>query len=90
MPDGDAYSLLWRLRTTPATANIPILVMSGQRIDEVTERNLKRDMGGRQGTTGLFRKSSDNHELFEALQKFCFFEKTHGDGFRTSDADQRP
>jgi CheY-like chemotaxis protein len=90
MPDGDAYSLLWRLRTTPVSANIPVLVISGQRLDEVTERNLRRDMGGRPGTIGLFRKSSDNHDLFEALQKYCCFEKTRVDEVKTADADRRP
>jgi CheY-like chemotaxis protein len=76
MPDGDATYLLWRLRSTPATENIPVLVMSGRQLDESTEQLLKREICGRPGAARVFRKSFDTDELFGALQKFCAFEKT--------------
>jgi CheY-like chemotaxis protein len=37
MPDGDAQYLLHRLRGTPSTAKIPVFVISGQEIDEITQ-----------------------------------------------------
>jgi CheY-like chemotaxis protein len=75
MPDGDALYLLWRLRTTPATQNIPVLVLSGRSLDEPTRQNLMREICGHAGAARVFRKSFDTHELFGALQLFCGFEK---------------
>jgi CheY-like chemotaxis protein len=75
MPDGDALYLLCRLRSTPATENIPVFVMSGRPLGEMTEQILKRDISGRPGATQIFKKSFDTDELFGALQKFCSFEK---------------
>ncbi len=75
MPNGDAPYLLWRLRSTPATETIPVIVLSGRRLNEATEHNLTREIGGRPGAARIFRKSLDTRELFAALQKFCGFEK---------------
>jgi CheY-like chemotaxis protein len=75
MPDGDARYFLSRLRSTPATANIPFIVLSGGRFDELTERSLTQEISGHPGAAHVFRKSFDTSELFEALQKFCGFEK---------------
>jgi CheY-like chemotaxis protein len=75
MPDGDARYFLSRLRSTPATANIPFIVLSGGNFDELTEQGLMQEISGRPGAAHVFRKSFDTSELFEALQKFCGFEK---------------
>lgn len=75
MPKGDVFYLLGRLRTTPVTEHIPVFVLSGRRLDEVTEQNLKREICGRPGAMQVFKKSFDTQELFGALQKFCSFEK---------------
>ena len=75
MPNGDAQYLLYRLRSTPATENIPVFVMSGRPLDEMTVQILKRDICGRPGAAQIFKKSFDTDELFGALQKFCSFEK---------------
>ena len=75
MPDGDALYMLWRLRTTAATQNIPLFVLSGRQIDEPTRQNLMREICGHAGAARVFRKSFDTHELFGALQLFCGFEK---------------
>ena len=74
MPDGDAQYLLTRLRTTAATAHIPVIVLSGRKLNEVTEQSLRREICGHPGATQILRKSLDPHALFEALKKFCGFE----------------
>jgi DNA-binding response OmpR family regulator len=75
MPNGDAQYLLTRLRTTAATENIPVIVLSGRQLNEVTIQSLKRDIRGRPGATQILKKSQDTHVLFETLRKFCGFEK---------------
>jgi CheY-like chemotaxis protein len=74
MPNGDAFYLLWRLRTTPATQNIPVFVISARKIDEVSTLNLRREICGHPGATDIFRKSFETEELFKALQQYCGFE----------------
>jgi CheY-like chemotaxis protein len=73
MPNGDARYLLSKLRGTPATANIPFIVLSGGHYDKLTEQNLMQEILGHPGAAYVFRKSFDTSELFEALQKFCGF-----------------
>jgi CheY-like chemotaxis protein len=75
MPDGDAQYLLYRLRATPATENIPVIVLSGRQLSELTAQTLKREINGKPGAVRIFRKSFDIQELFQALQKFCSFER---------------
>jgi CheY-like chemotaxis protein len=75
MPDGDAQYLLYRLRGTLATENIPVIVISGKPLDDLTAQSLRREIGGRPGAAHIFRKSFDTGELFGALQKFCSFDK---------------
>jgi CheY-like chemotaxis protein len=77
MPDGDAQHLLYRLRTNPATENILVFVISGKPISELTDQTLRRDISGHPGALRVFTKSFDTQELFDALQKFCGFQKHH-------------
>jgi CheY-like chemotaxis protein len=77
MPDGDAQYLLHRLRSTTTTATIPVFVISGKPIDEVTGQGLRREIGGHPGAAQIFQKSFDTDELFTALKKFCAFETHH-------------
>jgi DNA-binding response OmpR family regulator len=74
MPNGDAQYLLTRLRTTATTANIPVIVLSGRQLSEVTVQGLRREICGHPGATQILRKSDDTYALFEALRKFCGFE----------------
>lgn len=76
MPDGDARYLLAKLRSSPSTDSIPVIVLSGHDIDERTEQLLRREILGKPGVVGVFKKSFDVHELFTALEQFCAFEKT--------------
>jgi CheY-like chemotaxis protein len=74
MPNGDAQYLLTRLRTTAATARIPVIVLSGRQLGELTVQSLTREICGHPGASEILRKSQDTHTLFEALKKFCGFE----------------
>jgi CheY-like chemotaxis protein len=75
MPNGDAQYLLTRLRTTAATKNIPVIVLSGRQLNEVTLRGLRREICGRPGATKILTKSQDTRALFETLNRFCGFER---------------
>jgi CheY-like chemotaxis protein len=79
LPNGGIPYLLSRLRTTPATANIPVLVLTGRDLDEVTRRNLMLEVCGKPGVARIFKKSFDTEELFGALQKLCGFEHNRVD-----------
>jgi CheY-like chemotaxis protein len=76
MPNGDALYLLHRLRSNSDTENIPVFVISGKPLGEVTEQILRREIVGRPGAAQIFKKSFDTEALFGALKKFCAFE-TH-------------
>ncbi|HXL28963.1 MAG TPA: hypothetical protein VN968_06710 [Bradyrhizobium sp.] len=75
MPNGNAQYLLTRLRTTAATANIPVIVLSGQQLNDMTVQSLGREICGHPGATQILRKSQDTYALFETLKKFCGFER---------------
>jgi CheY-like chemotaxis protein len=75
MPNGDAEYLMTRLRTTPATENIPVIVLSGRKLNESTLKNLRREIGGHPGAAQILIKSQDTYALFETLKKFCGFER---------------
>lgn len=77
MPNGDAQYLLTRLRTTPATENVPVVVLSGRQLNEVTVQGLQREICGHQGAAEILRKSQDTDALFEALKRFCGFDRDH-------------
>jgi CheY-like chemotaxis protein len=77
MANGDADYLLTRLRSTAATENVPVFVMSEGRLDDATESSLKREVCGRPVATRLLRKPLDVEVLFPALEKFCGFVDHH-------------
>jgi CheY-like chemotaxis protein len=74
MPNGDAQYLLTKLRTTAATANIPVIVLSGRQLNEAALQALRREICGHPGAAQILRKSQDTYALFETLKKFCGFE----------------
>jgi CheY-like chemotaxis protein len=75
MPNGDARHLLFRLRSNPATESIPVIVLSGQRLDEPTHRSLSGEICGRPGAAHILEKSLDTQELFQALQSSVAMDK---------------
>jgi len=75
MPNGDAQHVLYRLRSTAVTGNIPVIVISGNHLSEIVKQDLRREICGRPGAAHIFKKSFDTDELFEALRKYCSFDK---------------
>jgi CheY-like chemotaxis protein len=80
LANGGVSYLLSRLRTTPATMNVPVLVLTGRNLDQRTKDILMREVCRKPGVSGVLRKSLDLDELFAALQRFCGFEysRMHG------------
>jgi len=73
MPNGGAEYLLKRLRDTPETRNIPVIVQSGRRLSDPVKQRLQQPFRGQPGATRILQKSFDARELFEALQRLCGF-----------------
>jgi CheY-like chemotaxis protein len=71
--DGNAFYLLHRLRSTPETGNVPVFVLSDDKIDPLTAQTLKREIRGRPGATHVLNKAAETDELFQALQKYTSF-----------------
>jgi CheY-like chemotaxis protein len=80
LPNGGIPYLLSRLRTTPATADIPVLALTGRDLDGITREILMREVCGKPGVARIFRKTYDTDDLFGALQKLCGFEHNRVDG----------
>jgi CheY-like chemotaxis protein len=73
LPNRQTQYLLTRLRTTPATRNVPFIVLSPEQLDATDEQSLKREIGGAPGASRILRKSADTSELLATLRKFCGF-----------------
>jgi CheY-like chemotaxis protein len=80
MPNGDAEYLLTRLRNTPETRSIPLIVQTGRRLSETIKQRLRQPICGQPGTTRILQKTFDSKELFDALQRFCGFATDPVDG----------
>jgi CheY-like chemotaxis protein len=81
LPNGGIPYLLSRLRSTLETENIPVFVLTGRDLDEITQQSLMREFCGKPGVVRIFRKSFDTEELFGALKKVCAFEYDRIDGY---------
>jgi len=73
MPNGGAEYLLARLRSTPETRSIPVIVQSGRRLNDSIRQRLGEKVCGEPGASRILQKSFDAKELFEALQRWCGF-----------------
>jgi len=74
MPNGDAHYLLTQLRSSEATSNIPVIVLSGRKLGATLIQNLQRQICGRPGAAQVMAKSGDPSPLFAALNSYCGFE----------------
>ena len=75
MPNGGAQYLLSKLRTTPVTQKIPLIVLSKLPLDAAAHQVLGREICGNPGAVRVLQKSNQTDELFKELQKFCGFHK---------------
>jgi CheY-like chemotaxis protein len=73
MPNGDAEYLLSRLRSSPETKGIPVIVQTGRRLNDEIKQRLRQPVCGQPGAARILQKSFDARELFEALQRLCGF-----------------
>jgi CheY-like chemotaxis protein len=73
MPNSNAEYLLTRLRSTPETRRIPVIVQSGRRLSDPIRRRLSEPVPGHPGAIRILQKSADCRELFEALERLCGF-----------------
>ena len=76
IPNGDARYLLHRLRSAPATANTPVIVLGRRVIDAIDQQGLEHEISGFPGAAQVLSKPIDTGELFGAIQHFCGFAKT--------------
>jgi CheY-like chemotaxis protein len=74
MPNGDAPYLLTKLRSSEATSNIPVIVLSGSPLSDTTVQNLQRKIGGHPGVAQVVMKSQDPSALLDVLRKYCGFD----------------
>jgi CheY-like chemotaxis protein len=76
MPEGGGHYLLWRLKSTDSTRHIPVIMMTGQRLEPGTEDSLARESTGRSGAAALLRKPLDTDTLFRELSQHCAIQYT--------------
>jgi len=75
MPNGDAEYLLARLRSTPETQDIPVVVQSGRQLSDPIKQRLQGEVCGHPGAAAILKKSGAG-ELFEILGTLCGLAKT--------------
>jgi CheY-like chemotaxis protein len=73
MPNGDAEYLLGRLRTTPETKYIPVVVHTGRELEERVKMRLQREILGVPGAAHIVRKSHGAQNLVHTLKSYCGF-----------------
>ena len=68
--DGDAERLLWKLRSSPRTRQLPVFVMA-ETLSKYNRDNLKRDVAGAAGAAGFFTKPLDIEVFYPAIERYC-------------------
>jgi CheY-like chemotaxis protein len=70
LSDGDAERLLWKLRSSPRTRQLPVFVMA-ETLSKNNQDNLKRDVAGAAGAAGFFTKPLDTEVFYPAIERYC-------------------
>ena len=71
MPEGGGHYLLWRLKSTEVTKDIPVIMITGQRLESGVESGFALESMGREGAVALLRKPLDNDALLKELSHHC-------------------
>ena len=58
LPDGDAEHVLWKLRSSPRTRQLPVFI-TAETLSKYSQDNLKREVVGAAGAAGFFTKPLD-------------------------------
>jgi CheY-like chemotaxis protein len=66
----DAEHLLWKLRNSPRTRQLPVFVMA-ETLSKNTQDNLKREVGGAAGAAGFFAKPLDAEAFYPTIERYC-------------------
>jgi len=70
LPDCDAEHLLWKLRSSPRTRQLPVFVMA-ETLSKNTQDNLRREVGGAAGAAGFFAKPLDTEAFYPTIERYC-------------------
>jgi CheY-like chemotaxis protein len=72
LPDCEAEYLLWKLRSSPRTRQLPVFVMA-ETLSKNSQDNLRRDVGGAAGAAGFFTKPLDAEAFYPTIERYCSF-----------------
>jgi len=72
LPDSDAEHLLWKLRSSPRTRQLPAFVMA-ETLSKNSQDNLRRDVAGAAGVAGFFTKPLDTEAFYPTIERYCSF-----------------
>jgi CheY-like chemotaxis protein len=70
LPDCDAEHLLWKLRCSPRTKQLPVFVMA-ETFSKNTQDNLRRRVGDAAGAAGFFTKPLDTEVFYPTIERYC-------------------
>ena len=70
LPDCDAEHLLWKLRGSPRTRQLPVFVMA-ETLSKNSQDNLRREFGGAAGAAGFFAKPLEAEALYPTIERYC-------------------
>jgi hypothetical protein len=69
--DQERHHAAIEVRTTAATANIPVIVLSGRQLNDVTVQSLTREICGHQGIPGYLRTVRNSEKKSAASNGNC-------------------
>ena len=72
LPDCEAEYLLWKLRSSPRTRQLPVFVMA-ETLSKNSQDNLRHDVGGAAGAAGFFTKPLDAEAFYPTIERYCSF-----------------
>jgi CheY-like chemotaxis protein len=70
LADGSVEHLLWKLRSSPRTRQLPVFIMA-ETLNKYTQDNLKREIAGAAGAAGFFTKPLDPVVFYPAKERYC-------------------
>ncbi len=70
LPDGNAERLLWKMRSSPRTRQLPVFIMA-ETLTKFSQNNLKREVAGAPGAAGFFTKPLDTEVFYPAIEPYC-------------------